>query len=127
MKKILLLLSVLIASPALAADTGIVIDLKGPTKDVSSLVADLKKEAAYQDAGCAAANKSGKKIQCARADGALLTFLSKNAPPKVIWHISAAPATSVGGSCPPSPCSMMHCPPPTGPIKSCCTATYMPC
>lgn len=154
MKNLLLLLSALIAVPAWAADatpavkptaqpvsaaeTGIVIVLKGTNKGVAALAANLEKEAVYKEANCSSkpAKKPGKtaKITCAKADGALLAFLSKNAPAKVQWSISAAatksiPVTTKGAAyCPPPiGCAMMNCPPPGGPLRCCNQTTRMPC
>lgn len=134
MKKMLLLLSALIVAPAMAEDaapliqksaaaqtalaseTGVVIQLKGAAKSTSALVADLQKEAVYKDAACSAsaAKRPAKvaKITCAKADGALMDFLSKNAQ-AVHWSISAAPrmrlmSTTTGGcavGCVPTSCN----------------------
>lgn len=137
MKKLSFLLA-MIALPAWAADTaptaerGMSIELKGPAPSVSALVADLEKNAAYKDAGCAArTGKAGKKarIACARADGALLTALGGSAPADVRWTISSAmavgaPAAPLG--CPVG-CSYMRCPPPSGPAACCNTTTLKVC
>ncbi len=140
MKNLLLLLA-FIAVPVWAGDavpvseTGVVIELKGKAQGLSALMAGLEKETAYNEAGCSSKPaKSGKtaKITCAKADGALLTFLSKNAAAKVHWTISAA-ATSAAPSAVSSPlscptgCSLMNCPPPSGPVMCCNTTTHQPC
>ncbi|OGS81168.1 MAG: hypothetical protein A2Z94_02350 [Gallionellales bacterium GWA2_55_18] len=150
-KNLLLLLSALIVVPAWAGDvavapatakptamqaapvteTGVVIELKGSAKGTSALVADLEKEAVYKEAVCSSkpAKKPGKtaKITCAKADGALLVFLGKNAPANVHWSISAAATKSlsiaairgVTVTCP-QICRIMPCPPPNGTSKLCC-------
>ena len=143
MKNILLFLSALIVVPAWAGDaevapkssamgmqtapgtqTAVNIELKGSAKSVGALVADLEKEAVYKDATCSSkpAEKSGSiaRITCAKADSALMTFLSKNAPAKVHWSISAAAnqSASVAASCP-SGCTLINCPPPSGPVQCC--------
>ena len=127
MKKMLLLLLASIIAPAWAGDvapdagTGVVIELKGSAKDINALAADLEKEAVYKEAACSGkpAKKSGKtaKINCAKADGALMTFLSKNAPTKVHWSISAVANRSIS-ACPGS-CTIINCPPPSGPLMCC--------
>lgn len=117
MKKILLSLSTLIVASvwagwALAADAGVVIELKGSAKSVHALLADLEKEAVYKDAACSLDKKSGKttKVICATADGALLNFLSRNAPTGVRWSISgtATQVMSVTRSCP-TGCALKTC------------------
>ena len=144
MKKLPLLLA-LIVLPAWAGDVapvaekGVSIELKGASKNLSALMADLEKDAAYKEAACSGKPaKSGKaaKITCGKADGALLVFLSKNAPANVRWTISAAatapatrapaPAASAPLSCP-TGCAVMNCPPPSGPIVCCNTTTHQAC
>lgn len=140
MKNLLLLLSALIAVPAWAgevpvSETGVVIELKGSAKSLSALVADLEKDAVYKAAECSSKpmRKSGKtaKITCAQADGALLTFLVKNAPTNVHWSISAAASKALSSaanksilSCP-TGCTLAHCPAPAGPIV--CCKNNVPC
>jgi len=133
MKKLLSLLFVLIVVPAWAGDEtpvtqpGVSIELKGSIVNLSSLVTGLEKEAVYKEAGCA--SNSEKKsaetatISCAKAAGALLTFLSKNAH-AVHWSISAATTTPMGCA---AGCAMMNCPPPTGPVVCCNTSTHKAC
>jgi hypothetical protein len=146
MKNLLLFLLALIVVPVWAegsADapmkaapdiqTSVNIVLKGSPGSVSALVAALEKDAVYKDAGCSSkpARKSGKmaKISCAKADSALMEFLSKNASAKVHWSISATTsAVSSPLSCP-TGCVFMNCPPPGGPAL-CCKKTstgYKPC
>lgn len=144
MKKMLLLLSALIVAPAFAgenvpaASQGVVIKLGGSTKDVAALLAELEKDAVFKDASCSA-GKPGKKakISCSQADGALLTFLSKNAPVGVNWSISPAPHTAPQPklmlrapastlTCP-AGCSPKNCPPPGGPYQCCNNYNNMPC
>jgi hypothetical protein len=144
MKNMLLLLLTLIIVPAWAGDvapdtqTGVSIELKGSAKSLSALVADLEKDAVYKEAACstAPAKKSGEtvKISCAKADGALMTFLSKNAQ-TVHWSISALankslPATAKQGVVPmscPTGCSIINCPPPSGPLECCHISNHTPC
>lgn len=149
MKYILLLLSALIVMPAWAGDvaptakTGVVIKLKGSAKNVSALVAELEKEAAYTEASCTTGKKPGKtaKITCAKADGTLMTFLGNYAAAKVQWTVSGttvAVASSATADNPvaaraaaicPAMCTMMNCPPPGGPVMCCkrTTVGYRPC
>lgn len=138
MKNLILVLLALIAVPAQAGDVtaalitqaGVNIELKGPAKSVRALVADLEKDTAYKDAGCssAPAKKSGKtaktKIRCAKPDGTLMTFLSKNAPAQVHWSISSS-GTSVAAC--PTGCILTNCPPPNGILRCCNTSTWQPC
>lgn len=136
MRKLLLLLCALIfAAPAWAGDavpvneTGVVIELKGSAKNLSALAADMEKDAVYKAAECSSKpmKKSGKtaKITCAKADGALLAFLGKNAPANVHWSISAAANKGVSPLGCPAGCSLMHCPPPSGPLL--CCKNSVPC
>jgi hypothetical protein len=141
MKNILLFLLILIAVPAWAGDmtmapatakpaamdsapmAGVVIKMKGASKTVRALVANLEKEDIYKDAFCSGkASKSGKsaKISCAKADGALLTYLAANAS-GVHWSISAGKKLSAASICP-SGCVYTSCPPPSGP-DACCKRT----
>lgn len=126
MKKLLLLLALIapasgIAAPAAPAGwAGVAIELKGSPEEVSALAAKLKKAPAYKAAACEAASES--KINCAKADNRLMAFLSKNAPATVQWSISSIAAEP---KCLPG-CSLMHCPPPGGPIM-CCTISGTPC
>jgi hypothetical protein len=112
-------------SAAPAAQTSVYIELKGAAKNVAAVTAGLEKEAVYKDASCSSrtTRKSGKvvKIICTRSNSELMTYLSKNATAKVHWSISAA-GCAVG-------CTMMNCPPPTGPFECCkrTTAGYKPC
>ena len=113
------------APPALDSATSVYIELKGPAKSLPALVADLEKTAVYREAGCSSipTKKPGKtaKIMCTKADGALMTYLSKSAPANVHWSISVA-------ACP-TGCTLINCPPPGGP-KVCCKRTsigYKPC
>jgi len=102
-----------------APETSVVIELKGSSKNVSAVASGLEKEAVYKDAACSTANnKSGKaaRITCTKADSALMTFLTKNAPAKVQWSISPA-------GCP-TGCLLMPCPS----ITVCCSkTTHKPC
>lgn len=141
MKKLPLLLALLVL-PAWAADAagdrGMNVELKGPAKSVAALVADLEKDAAYKDAGCAAKGKPGKtaRISCAKAEGALLTAL-KAAPGDVRWSVSSAAAKPVAApaaaAAPLSAqgcavgCSYMKCPPPNGVPMCCNISTYKAC
>lgn len=132
MKKLLLcLLALTVVAPAWG-DTAkfiapsVTIELNNLTKndDVSKLVAKLKEDAVYKAATCgpADATKGPTKIDCARADSGLMDFLSKNAPPTVLWSITSLieKKCAVG-------CSLMHCPPPGGPVVCCHTGPYTPC
>lgn len=132
MKNILLFLLTVIVVPAWAEDVmsdtaaGVIIELKGSSQDISALTAKLEKETVYQDAVCSSqlARKSGKilKINCAKADSALMTFLSKNAPTKVHWSISVAAAKLNISAAPvgcATGCQMLYCPPPSGPYECC--------
>jgi len=144
--KMLPLLLALIVVPAWAGDAAPVteqsvnIELKGATKSLSALVADLEKEAVYKEAGCSSKPvKSGKiaKISCVKADSTLMAFLSKNAPAKVNWTISStatsaskAPAAASAEITPlgcPVGCALMACPPPSGPVKCCNVTTHGSC
>jgi hypothetical protein len=133
MKKMMLVLLALIVVPAWAADvaatpeaqTRVNIELKGSAKSVQALVADMEKAAVYKEAICSTkpAKKSGKTIiTCAKADSALMDFLSKNAPAKVQWSISVAASCATG-------CVLMNCPPPGGPLVCCkrTTSGYVAC
>ena len=120
MKKMLLCLLALIAvAPAWGENDapislGIVIDLKGASEDVFSLIAKLKKAPVYKAAVCEIANES--QIVCAKVNGGLMVFLDKNAPATVEWSISG----SGSRPCPGTPgCQVMHCPPPNGPTMCC--------
>ena len=133
MKKLLSLLFVLIVVPAWAGDetpvtqAGVSIELKGSIVNLSSLVSGLEKEAVYKEAGCA--SNSEKKsaetatISCVKAEGALLTYLSKNAH-SVHWSISATSPSSMGCA---AGCQTMHCPPPSGALVCCNTTTHKAC
>lgn len=132
MKNLLLLLSALIVvAPAWEAGAAplavsVTIELNNLTDqdDVSALVAKLEKNKVHKAAACGPANttKGGTKIDCAKADSGLMTFLSKNAPPTVLWSITSLieKKCAVG-------CVLMKCPPPGGPVRCCNTATYQPC
>lgn len=136
MKKMLPLLFALIAAPVWAADelpfpqTGVTIELKGESAKLSAVLAEIEKETAYKEADCATkpAKKSAKKasISCSKADGALLTILSKNAQ-TVRWSISAAATRAAAPMACPTGCALMNCPPPSGPWQCCNTATHKPC
>lgn len=105
MKKLLLLLSMLIAVPAWAGDvtsssagqTAVTVQLSGSVKGVRAMLAGLEKDAVYKDAGCSAKpmKKAAKtaKISCSHAGGALLDYMGKNTPNKVRWSISSAVGT----------------------------------
>jgi len=101
--------------------TSVVIELKGSPKSTSALLANLEKDAVYKEAVCSTTKKSEKtaEIKCAKADSGLMAFLSKNAQ-AVHWSISEEPGCPTG-------CSLMHCPPPNGPIVCCNQTTYIPC
>lgn len=132
MKKLLLcLLALTVVAPAWGDTTkflapSVTIELNNLTKndDVSKLVAKLKEDAVYQAAACvpAKATKATTKIDCARADSGLMDFLSKNAPPTVLWSITSLieKKCAVG-------CALMHCPPPGGPVVCCNTTTLKAC
>lgn len=131
MKNLLLfLLASIIVAPVWAKGAeslslGVVIELKGSSpEEIATLIAKLKKAPVYKAAACEAANES--KIACAKADNRLMGFLSKNAPASVQWSISSADGAR---PCPGTTgCTIMHCPPPTGPIMCChSTAPYGPC
>ena len=139
MKNLLLLLSALVVVPAWAADPapapakpkpaakqaaslslGVAIELKGSSEDVSALVAKLKNAPVYKAAACEIVSES--KIACAKADGALMVFLDKNAPGAVQWTI-----ISNGGKPCPTGCQVMLCPPPNGPLVCCNPGTLKAC
>lgn len=110
------------------AETSVVIEFKGSAQSTSALTANLERQAVYKDAICSTApvKKPGEtaKITCIKADGALLAYLSRNAPADVQWSITRTPATAAG--CP-AGCSLMNCPPPAGPMRCCRVPGYTPC
>lgn len=132
MKKLLLcLLALIVVAPAwgssavLASWAGVIVELKGSNQDISALAAKLEKAPVYKAAACAPANIAGDaaKIDCAKADSGLMTFLGKNAPATVQWSISSA---AVENKCLPG-CTTMRCPPPGGPVMCCYMSNYTPC
>ncbi len=136
MKKMLPFLLALIVAPAWAADempfpeAGVTIELKGESAKLSAVLGEIEKETVYKEAGCATkpAKKAAKKasISCTKADGALLTLLSKNAQ-TVRWSISGAAYRAAAPMACPTGCVFMNCPPPAGPVRCCNTATHTPC
>ena len=126
MKKLLLILSVLLAAPAWAgeaaataeqaaapaAQIAVTVALSGASKGVRALLAELEKDAVYKEAGCSAKpmKKPAKtaRISCTNASGALLDYLGKNTPSKIRWSISgAAPLTmsTAASTCAKQTCS----------------------
>lgn len=102
-----------------APPVGVVIEFKGADKSISALIAAMEKEGVYKEAACATVpgKDTGKpaSISCGKAEGALMTYLSKHAPADTLWSITTA------SSCP-TGCYMMNCPPPGGPV-ACCKRT----
>lgn len=92
--------------------------------DVSDLVKKLEQEAVYKAAACGPANivEATTKIDCVKGNSGLMSFLNKNAPRTVMWSIvSLREKRCLAG------CTLMHCPPPSGPVVCCNTSTYKPC
>lgn len=112
-------------SPESIGWAGVTIELKGPDQSVAALAAKLEKDPVHKAASCgpAKAAEGATKTDCARADSGLMAYLSKNELATVQWSISSSDA---GGRCPVG-CVYMHCPPPTGPVVCCNTATYKAC
>jgi len=111
---------------SLVTETGVVIELKGSARNTSALVADLEKDAVYKEAACS--KKPGKivRISCAKADSALMAFLSKNAPANVHWRISTATSTRLSTEpvgCA-SGCVLAPCP---TTVVCCSITTHQPC
>lgn len=132
MKNLLLfLLALIVAAPAwggaanpLAVSVTIELNNLTDTDNVSALVAKLEKDAVHKAAACGTAKTTNgsTKIDCAKADSRLMGFLSKNAPPTVLWSITSL----IEKKCTPG-CLLMKCPPPGGPLVCCNTTTYKPC
>ena len=132
MKNLLLcLLALIVVAPAWGGPakplvTSVTIELNNLTKtdDVSVLVAKLEKDAVYKAAGCGTADtsKGPTKIDCAKGDSGLMGFLSKNAPPSVMWSVTSLIERKCATGC-----SFMHCPPPSGPMVCCNTSTFQAC
>jgi hypothetical protein len=90
------------------------VQLKGAPKKVRSTFEQLSNDDAYKAAACRPiANKSGATlgISCDKPDSALMDMLNRHSSSGIQWTLSAR-------GCP-TGCTLMSCPPPSGPT-SCC-------